>query len=86
LFHGICEALQSNQTGLTPPPPLGVIQIFAAAAQVNFQDWLQMARNEIALDIVAKITRRKPSYFLRTLKKLRHEADPLEVTPLKPAL
>lgn len=86
LFCRILESLQSNQTGLMPPPSLRVNEIFTAAAQVNFEDWLQIARNDIALDVVAKITGRKPSYFIRNLKKLRAEAAPLEVTPLKPTL
>jgi hypothetical protein len=86
LFHGTLQALQSKQTGLTPPPSSRVTEIFAAAAQVNFKDWLLMARYDIALDVVAKITGRKPSYFIRTLKELRTEVDPLELTPLKSVL
>lgn len=86
LFNRILEALQSNQTGLTPPPPLRVTEIFVTAAHSNFKDWLTMARNDIALDVVAKITGRKPSYFLKTLKELRAEAAPLKITPLKPVL
>lgn len=86
LFGQILEALRSNQTGLTPPPPLKVTEIFAAASSVNFEEWLRMARNNIALDVVAKIIGRKPSYFIKILKELRAEADLLEVTPLKPVI
>jgi len=86
LFNQLLKALQSNQTGLTPPPPLRITEIFAAAAKANFEDWLTMARNDIALDVVAKIIGRRPSYFLKTLKELRAEAAPLKITPLKSVL
>ena len=86
LFFRILNALQRHQTGLTPLPPLCVADVFASAAQTNFEDWLQMSRSDIALDVVAKTTGQRPDYFVRTLKKLRAEADLLEVTPLKPVL
>lgn len=86
LFSRILNALQSNQSGLKPSPPPCVTEVFASAAQTNFEDWLQMSRSNIALDVVAKTTGQSPDYFLRTLKKLRAEADPLEISPLKPVL
>jgi hypothetical protein len=85
-FTRILEALRSNCTGLTPPPPLKVTDIFAAAATVNFNDWLTMSRSNIALDVVSKTIGQNPNYFRANLKDLRLDADGLKLTPLKPVL
>jgi len=84
VFFEILADLKSDR--IKPRPPECIIEPFFAASKEKFANWKRMSRNNIALEIVAKVMGCKPAYFLRTLKKLHAEASTLAITPLKAVL
>jgi len=82
-FSMILEDLKAGNTMLSPAPSPVLLDIFGKAAENDYMDWMRLSRTDIALDIVTKVIKQTPDYFLHSVKRLRNQALRLKFKPLK---